>query len=162
MFTDTFGLLYFINNPLFTGERLKRKIRKAISPIIATLLLVSISIAGILIVYRFMSTVMSSSSNVVGMQVVDKQLKILSDGSAAFYISAKNIGNTELTVKEISVGNYTEQLASPIKVRPGDTFTYNKIITTTTFEVGKEYPVIIKAELPDGTVKVFQEIIRGE
>ncbi|RLE90390.1 MAG: hypothetical protein DRN04_15215 [Thermoprotei archaeon] len=141
---------------------MKRKMRKAISPIIATLLLVSISIAGILIVYRFMNTIMASSSNIVGMQVVDKQLKILSNGSAAFYISAKNIGNTKLTVKEIIIGNYTEQLTSPVKLKSGDTFTYNKIITAATFEVGKEYPVIIKAELPDGTVKVFQEIIRGE
>ena len=130
MFTDTFGLLYFLNNFILMGETLKKKFKKAISPIIATLLLVSISIAGVLIVYRFMSTVMTSSSNIVGLQVIDKQLKVFSDGSAAFYISAKNIGSTELTVKEITVGSYTEQLASPVKVRPGDTFTYNTLIIT--------------------------------
>ena len=145
MFTDTFGLLYFLNNLILMGETLKKKFKKAISPIIATLLLVSISIAGVLIVYRFMSTVMTSSSNIVGLQVIDKQLKVFSDGSAAFYISAKNIGSTELTVKEITVGSYTEQLASPVKVRPGDTFTYNTLIITVSFNVGEEYPVIIKA-----------------
>lgn len=161
MFTDTFGLLYFLNSLILTGEILK-KLKKAISPIIATLLLVSISIAGVLIVYRFMSTVITSSSNIVGLQVIDKQLKVFSDGSAAFYISAKNIGSTELTVKEITVGSYTEQLASPIRVRPGDTFTYNTLITTASFNVGEEYPVIIKVDLPDGSEKVFQEIIRGE
>ena len=162
MFTDTFGLLYFLNNLILMGETLKKKFKKAISPIIATLLLVSISIAGVLIVYRFMSTVMTSSSNIVGLQVIDKQLKTFSDGSAAFYISAKNIGSTELTVKEITVGSYTEQLASPVKVRPGDTFTYSTLIITVSFNVGEEYPVIIKADLPDGSEKVFQEIVRGE
>ncbi len=162
MFTDTFGLLYFLNNLILMGEILKKKFKKAISPIIATLLLVSISIAGVLIVYRFMSTVMTSSSNIVGLQVIDKQLKVFSDGSAAFYISAKNIGSTELTIKEITVGSYTEQLASPVKVRPGDTFTYNTLIITVSFNVGEEYPVIIKADLPDGSEKVFQEIVRGE
>ncbi|RLG75004.1 MAG: hypothetical protein DRO23_05170 [Thermoprotei archaeon] len=162
MFTDSFSLLYFINNPILMGEILRKRVRKAISPIIATLLLVSISIAGVLIVYRFMSTVLTSSANVIGLQVVDKQLKVLSDGSAAFYISAKNIGNTELDVVEIRVGEYVENFTTPVKVRPGDTFTYNTVITSITFEVGKEYPLIIKATLPDGSEKVFQEIVRGE
>ncbi|OYT55436.1 MAG: hypothetical protein B6U76_05985, partial [Desulfurococcales archaeon ex4484_217_2] len=83
-----------------------------VSPIIATLLLVSISIAGVLVVYRFMNTVATASSTVLSLQTIDKQLKILSDGSAAFYISTKNVGNTELKVIEISVGNFTDTFAT--------------------------------------------------
>jgi len=138
--------------------------KKALSPIIATLLLVSISIAGVLVVYRFMNTVATASSTVLSLQTIDKQLKILSDGSAAFYISTKNVGNTELKVIEISVGNFTDTFATPEELRSGDTFTYSKVIppTQATFERGYEYPVIIKVKTPDGSVKVFQEIVKAE
>jgi len=138
--------------------------KKALSPIIATLLLVSISIAGVLVVYRFMNTVATASSTILSLQTIDKQLKILSDGSAAFYISTKNVGNTELKVIEISVGNFTDTFATPEELRSGDTFTYSKVIppTQATFERGYEYPVIIKVKTPDGSVKVFQEIVKAE
>lgn len=145
------------------GEKtLNRKMRKALSPIIATLLLVSISIAGVLIVYRFMNSVVTSSSNVLGLQVLDKQLKVFDDGTAAFYISAKNIGNIDLYVTEIVIGNYTETLATPERVMPGETFTYNTIISNVGFKIGQEYPLIIKVKMPDDSIKVFQEVIRGE
>ncbi len=138
--------------------------KKALSPIIATLLLVSISIAGVLVVYRFMNTVATASSTVLSLQTIDKQLKILSDGSAAFYISTKNVGNTELKVIEISVGNFTDTFATPEELRSGDTFTYSKVIppTQATFKRGYEYPVIIKVKTPDGSIKVFQEIVKAE
>ncbi|MCD6113842.1 MAG: hypothetical protein J7J78_00885 [Thermoprotei archaeon] len=138
--------------------------KKALSPIIATLLLVSISIAGVLVVYRFMNTVATASTTVLSLQTIDKQLKILSDGSAAFYISTKNVGNTELKVIEISIGNFTDTFATPEELRSGDTFTYSKVISPTqaTFERGYEYPVIIKVKTPDGSVKVFQEIVKAE
>ncbi len=149
------------------GNKMGRNIlkhRKALSPIIATLLLVSISIAGVLVVYRFMNTVATASSTVLSLQTVDKQLKILSDGSAAFYISAKNVGNTELKVIEVSVGNFTETLSTPEELKSGDTFTYSKVISPrqATFERGYEYPVVIKVITPDGNVKVFQEIVKAE
>lgn len=138
--------------------------KKALSPIIATLLLVSISIAGVLVVYRFMNTVATASTTVLSLQTIDKQLKILSDGSAAFYISTKNVGNTELKVIEISIGNFTDTFATPEELRSGDTFTYSKVISPTqaTFERGYEYPVIIKVKTPDGSIKVFQEIVKAE
>mgnify|MGYP000598431777 CR=1 FL=1 len=141
------------------------KSKKALSPIIATLLLVSISIAGVLIVYRFMNTVATASSTVLSLQTIDKQLKILSNGSAtAFYISTKNIGNTELKVTGVSVGNFNDTFESPEELKPGDTFTYSKVIPSTeaTFERGYEYPVIIKVKTPDGSEKVFQEIVKAE
>ncbi len=149
------------------GDNLVRKLlknKKALSPIIATLLLVSISIAGVLVVYRFMNTVASASSTVLSLQTTDKQLKILSDGSAAFYVSAKNVGNTELKVIEVSVGNFTETLATPEEIKSGDTFTYSKVIPSSqaTFKRGYEYPIVIKVVTPEGNVKVFQEIVRAE
>jgi len=128
-------------------------------------LLVSISIAGVLVVYRFMNTVATASSTVLSLQTIDKQLKILNNGaSAAFYISTKNIGNTELKVTEISVGNFTETFEIPEELRPGDTFTYSRLIPSSqaAFERGYEYPVIIKVMTPDGSVKVFQEIVKAE
>ena len=127
--------------------------RRAISPLIATIILIAITVVGGLLVYGvFMSTSNTMSSKaLVSVEVVDlvKDTK----GNANFSIVVKNTGNKPIRELNITLNGEDEHTVTlpDDKLQPGQSVAYSAAHLDKAYTVGNSYTVVIKAEFEDGS-----------
>jgi flagellin-like protein len=130
--------------------------RKGISPLIATIILIAICVAGGLLVYTiFFSTAGTiTSKGQLTVEAVD--LVKQTDGAAAFTITIKNSGNKPITTTHsLNVtlkGTEYEVFPSGGNLQPGQSTSYLQTFSASAgFVVGNAYTVVIKAKFDDGS-----------
>ncbi|MEM2911370.1 MAG: archaellin/type IV pilin N-terminal domain-containing protein [Candidatus Bathyarchaeia archaeon] len=82
--------------------------RKAISPILATLLLIVIAVAAIVVTYAWIMTYMSSAGQQAGVMLTKDAVSWPSNNSVKLYI--RNIGTTDATINAIYMGTSASNL----------------------------------------------------
>jgi flagellin-like protein len=138
-----------------------RKIR-AISPLIATIILIAITIVGGLLIYNlfFATSSTASSTSAISVQNIDLVVPGGS-GNAQFSITVKNTGNKPIKNYTITIigenGQNSTSRNLSTQIQPGQTFSvqYTPVNATNkallTFVVGKYYAVNIQVTFSDGT-----------
>ena len=90
----------------------KLKSQKAISPILATLLLIVIAVAAIVVTYAWIMTYLNSAGQQAGVQLYKANLSFYGDGTK-IDIDVGNQGTSDTTIIRVyvgaSAGNRTEQ-----------------------------------------------------
>jgi len=130
--------------------------RKGISPLIATIILIAICVAGGLLVYTiFFST--SGTISAKGQLTVEAvDLVKQTDGAAAFTITIKNSGNKPITgahcLNVTLKGVEYEVFPSGGNLQPGQSTSFLKNFDApAAFVVGNAYTVVINAKFADGS-----------
>jgi len=142
--------------------------RKGLSPVIASVLLMVLAVAGAMMVYRFFLTTTGTITSNFAYQIVDEKVTSLSSGNAAFYMAIKNVGNIEFEIVSVEVskdgGNWTSITSSAIgeKVTPGETITIDGVISGLTLSPGDDCIVKVTVKLNNGDTRVIQEVVRVE
>ena len=142
--------------------RLKGK--RAISPLIATVILIAICVAGGLLVYSifFSTTSTITAKGQVSVEAID--LVKDTDGNAVFSITIKNTGNKPVTDLKVNVNNEGEQSinldAFPGGLQPGQSVSYINDELTQNYVVGNSYNVVIMATFSDGSTATITTSVR--
>jgi len=134
-----------------------RKIR-AISPLIATIILIAITIVGGLLIYNlfFATSSTASSTSAISVQNIDLVVPGGS-GNAQFSITVKNAGNKPIAGYNITIygdaGSKQSLIGSGLNIQPGQTFSNQTSIpkTVANFTVGNYYAVNIQVTFSDKT-----------
>lgn len=138
------------------GKKMKRK---AISPLIATIILIAITVVGGLLIY----SVFYSTSGTLGakgqISVEAVDLVKQTDGTTTFSITAKNTGNkpaVSLTVKLADEASQNLKVAgnniandNPLQPGQSATLIYEP---AGVYIVGNSYNVVIEAKFSDGSM----------
>jgi flagellin-like protein len=129
--------------------------RRAISPLIATIILIAICISGGLLVYSvFFSTAGTlSAKGQVTVEAMD--LVKNTEGHVNFSIVVKNTGNKPVTTLAVTLNGETAAqvtLPSPSNVlQPGQSASYSASALAKEYVVGNNYNVVIEATFSDGS-----------
>ena len=130
--------------------------RKAISPLIATIILIAICVAGGLLVYTvFFNTAGTMISK--GQLTVDAIDLVKATDGTTFSITVKNSGNKPLNatnaLKITLNGENAWDVADAENLQPGQSVSVVKTGTdfTKTYVVGNVYTVVIQATFSDGS-----------
>lgn len=140
-----------------------KKFRKAVSPLLATIILIAITVAAGLVIYNLFFSTSGVASQTV--QIMP-DIKVIRPGGTASYalitISIKNTGS--VAISGITVQWYPEggtnltslsltwdpSVNSTSPLSPGTSTSASTTITTNMPIVGKSYPFIIKATGTNG------------
>ncbi len=126
---------------------------KAISPVIATLILIAIAvIAGVFVLRQFLMVAGNiGTQQYLQIQDITFFKKLSADGTKmtiTLSFSVKNVGDKQITIKSVSVpdANFTQELN--VKLNPGDVHTDSYVVAqdmdyTINWETGTEHTVII-------------------
>lgn len=140
--------------------------RRAISPLIATIILIAICVVGGLLVYSvFMSTSSTmSAKGQISIEAID--LVKETDGTATFTITVKNTGNKpaeSLTVKladedeqDLQVNGQDVSKDNPLQPGQSAVLVYDP---SGNYVVGNSYNVVIQAKFSDGSMFVKTESV---
>jgi len=135
---------------LIGGENGMKLGSRAISPLIATIILISICIAGGLLIY---SVFFSSAGTLTAKgQVSIESIDLVKDstGKATFTITIKNTGNKPTSDVTVALASETAQSITPKTLEPGQSGTL--VLTDLTgYTVGNSYNVVVKATFTDGS-----------
>jgi len=93
------------------------KSRRGISPILATLLLIVIAVAAIVVTYAWIMTYMSSAGQQAGVQLVLDTVSWPENGTIILYV--RNVGTSDATIDAVYIGTSSANLA------PYTNVTYN-------------------------------------
>jgi flagellin-like protein len=151
---------------IFGYQLLKR--RKAVSPLLATIILIAITVVASLAVYSLFFSTVGTMSSTLQVDIVSCDLvKAASPSKVLFSITVKNTGNKPITSCNVSIwdDSGTEKPATGGKeiltatLNPGAfaSYSFTDVNIGTGFTVGKSYPVKIKAG--DGTSTFEKTII---
>jgi flagellin-like protein len=129
---------------------------RGISPLIATIILIAITVVGGLLVYSIFTSTSNTMSAKALVSVEAADLVMSSDGQQVqFSIVIKNTGNKP--IKELKVKLASEDEATvtlPVGgLQPGQSVAYSAE-PSGTYVVGKTYTVVIKATFSDGSTFV--------
>jgi flagellin-like protein len=128
--------------------------RRAISPLLATVILIAICIAGGLMVYALFSTSMNTASSKAQLNVVSSQLE-----SGSLILNVQNAGSKPVTSLAMtapsSLTNSTEPTISPTPsavapLTPGQSASITVSYTGDT--IGNSYTFVLTATFSDGSV----------
>ncbi len=97
---------------------------KAVSPLIATALLLIITVAGGIIIYNYVVNSLSSAQQYASLSIVSSRMVVL-ENSTVINVKITNIGTAPTTINEIEILplNITKKLNIPID--PGTTKSIN-------------------------------------
>jgi flagellin-like protein len=127
--------------------------RRAISPLIATIILIAICISGGLLVYSaFFSTAGTlSAKGQVTVEAMD--LVKNTEGHVNFSIVVKNTGNKPVTTLTVTLnGETAAQVTLPSDIlQPGQSASYSASALAKEYVVGNSYNVVINAKFSDGS-----------
>jgi len=130
--------------------------RKGISPLIATIILIAICVAGGLLIYTvfFSTTGTITAKGQLTVEAID--LVKQTDGAAAFTITIKNSGNKPITDAKglnVTLGGVDYPVTLPTNgLQPGQSTSFLKTFSAPAdFVVGNTYTVVIKAKFDDGS-----------
>jgi len=143
------------------------KSRKAVSPLLATIILIAITVAAGLVIYNLFFSSVGTMSSTLQVDIISCDLvKTASPSKVLLSITVKNTGNRPITTCKVSIWDNTptEKPATgggeilTASLNPGAFASYSFTDTNigTSFDVGKSYPVKIKAG--DGT-STFEKTI---
>jgi len=127
--------------------------KRAISPLIATIILIAICIAGGLLVYNI---VFSTSSTLMakGQIEVETADLVKSADGVKFSITIKNAGNKPATHVNVTLAGETETdilaAAGMSSLEPGQSVSY-VVNPSGTYTIGNKYNVVIEADFSDGS-----------
>jgi len=132
--------------------------RRAISPLIATIILISICVAGGLLIYSIFFSAGSTLTAKGQVSVESMDLVKDTDGNVVFSVTVKNTGNkpaVSLTVKlaneasqNLQFGGSNVSSGNPLQPGQSATLVYNP---TGTYIIGNSYNVVIQAQFSDGS-----------
>lgn len=126
--------------------------RKAISPLVATIILLAITVAGGLIIYGLFhgtSGVLSAKA-----QVSVDSAKLLKD---TFVITIKNTGNKPVTKLTVTLNGTVEMNVTLPSggLAPGMSVAHTKTWDSAQYNVGDVVPVVIEAKFEDGSTFTY-------
>jgi len=143
--------------------------RRAISPLIATIILIAICVVGGLMVYSiFMSTSGTMSARgQISVEAID--LVKNTEGNATFSITLKNTGNKPAVSLNVTLQGQTSPLVLKVAgnnissnnpLQPGQSATaLLNIDAPAPYIVGNSYNVVIQAKFSDGSVFTKTEAV---
>jgi len=133
------------------------KHKRAISPLIATIILIAICIAGGALIYSiFFST--ASTINATG-QLNVQSINLVKDtqGNTAFSMTIKNVGNRPINSLNVTLASEPLAVVSSIKptapLQPGQSVSYTPAtaLNGNNYIIGNSYNVVIAAQTTDGS-----------
>jgi flagellin-like protein len=102
------------------------KSKKAISPILATLLLIVIAVAAIVVTYAWIMTYMSSAGTQAGVILYKANVRFYDDGTKKIDIDVGNSGTSDTQIIQVYIGtssatlqNQTTTQSLPISLAAG-------------------------------------------
>jgi len=130
--------------------------KRAISPLIATIILISICVAGGLLIYNVFFS--SASTLTAKGQVSVESMDLVKDtaGNVVFSITVKNTGNKPATAINVKLAAEEEKNilseAGMSSLEPGQSVSYVKTgLSSNDYTAGNSYNVVIKATFSDGS-----------
>jgi len=124
---------------------------KAISPLIATIILVAIAVAGGLLVYALFTSTTGVAATKGQVQIETMDLVKPTEGDVIFTITIKNVGSKPVTGLNILLPNGTSVEPEFETIQPGQSFAYSAEFAPESFVVGNSYLVEVDAEYSDGS-----------
>jgi len=100
---------------MLTKKLLKSK--KAISPILATLLLIVIAVAAIVVTYAWIMTYMSSAGHQAGVRLYKANVSFIQNGTK-IKIDVGNSGDSDTSIVKIYIGTTTSSLIEQNNTSP--------------------------------------------
>jgi flagellin-like protein len=119
------------------------KSRKAISPILATLLLVVIAVAAIVVTYAWVMTYMNNAGRQAGVILYKANVSFNATGVKKIDVDIGNSGTSDTQIKSLYVGNSTSTLQ-------------NQTITPVTLLAGGIQRLTINYDWTAGTTYYFK------
>ncbi len=126
---------------------------KAVSPLVATAILLVVAVAGGVMIYNYMMNTLSSPQNYASLSVLSAKM-LVDDNKTIINIKVSNIGTSTTTVKGIVVipDNITSKLS--VEVDPGTTKSINIIIDTPLDTATKHYVIILYEDQETEPVRI--------
>lgn len=88
------------------------KSKKAISPILATLLLIVIAVAAIVVTYAWIMTYMSSAGTQAGVILYKANIRFYDDGTKKIDIDVGNSGTSDTQIIQVYIGTSSAALTN--------------------------------------------------
>ncbi|MEM3610428.1 MAG: archaellin/type IV pilin N-terminal domain-containing protein [Candidatus Anstonellales archaeon] len=133
--------------------------KKAISNILAVVLLVIITLVVGALFFIFGRTMFSSLSSTHDFEITDATILLDSAGNPTLLISIKNVGNSRLTISQVSIGTWSSAWNQVLDAgqQAGKTFT-----PTGTFTSGQKVIVRVSATYDSTPLeKITQVVVQG-
>ena len=133
------------------------KQKRGISPLIATIILIAICVAGGALVYSiFFST--AGTLNAIG-QLNVQSITLVKDtaGNTVFAMTIKNVGNKPINSLNVTLASEPLAIVASIKntapLQPGQSVSYvpTAALSGNNYIIGNNYNVIIAAQTTDGS-----------
>jgi len=127
--------------------------RKAVSPLLATIILIAITVAAGLVIYNLFFSTAGTISSQLNIQIISIDL-VRTSSTGLFSASIKNSGNKPIS--SITVTVYldagTAQLSdTSLNLQPGQVWSKSTPFTAGSATVGRSYPVMISVTASDGS-----------
>lgn len=116
---------------------------KAISPLVATAILLIITVAGGLIIYNYMSGTLASPQEYSSLSVVSAKL-VISGTEGVLNIKVINIGTKTAHIEQVTILPENIVVSVDDTVAPGSTKSINIVINATSITATTQHYVIIK------------------
>ena len=124
----------------------KFKTKKAISPILATLLLIVIAVAAIVVTYAWVMTYMSSSTSQAGVMLKQDADCLWKTGNVTIYI--RNIGTSDAEIDKVYINSVSQTFTcTPSKIVSKDGGTVTIVVSNFSWQAGTEYNIQISPKL---------------
>ncbi|HIE15092.1 TPA: hypothetical protein EYP70_07460 [Candidatus Bathyarchaeota archaeon] len=126
---------------------------RGISPLLATVILIAITVAAGITIYHFFFTAVSVASSTLSIQIVSIDL-LKSGGVTVFAVSIKNVGNVPISTCIVTVyGDSGNASITLLNIDPGG-IESNTVLNPIGFEVtaGRAYPVKVTVTASDGSM----------
>jgi len=126
--------------------------KRAISPLIATIILIAITVVGGLLIYSLFYSTSGILSSKAQVSVEAADLVVDTEGDKAFSIVIKNTGNKPVTELNFTLNGEDEvEITLPTGgLQPGQSVAYS-MAPEETYVVGNSYIVLVEAEFSDGS-----------
>ena len=126
---------------------------KAVSPLVATAILLVVAVAGGVMIYNYMMNTLSSPQNYASLSVLSAKM-LVDDNKTIINIKVSNIGTSTTTVKGVLIipDNITSKLT--VEVDPGTTKSINIIIDTPLDTATKHYVIILYEDQETEPVRI--------
>lgn len=117
---------------------------KAVSPLVATAILLVVAVAGGVMIYNYMMSTLSSPQNYASLSVLSAKMLVDNNRNRTILnIKVSNIGTSTATIKSILItpDNITSELG--VEVDPGTTKSINVVINQSLNPAEKYYVIVL-------------------
>lgn len=114
---------------------------KLVSPLVATAILLIITVAGGIIIYNYVVNMLSSPQQYASLNIVSSKMVVMDNGTI-LNVKIANIGTAKTVVDEITILPLNMSLKTNIVVEPGTTKSVNIEIGRQIDPSGKYYVVV--------------------